>query len=74
MGYIPNWSAPHSYRCGLGVGTGGPVDFKDQLKASVSIVRVVGDYVKLRRASPGRYAGLCPFHTEKTGSFSVSED
>ncbi len=50
------------------------MDFKDQLKASVSIVRVVGDYVKLRRASPGRYAGLCPFHTEKTGSFSVSED
>ncbi len=50
------------------------MDFKDQLKASVSIVRIVGDYVKLRRASPGRYAGLCPFHTEKTGSFSVSED
>jgi DNA primase len=50
------------------------MDFKDQLKASVNIVRVVGDYVKLRRASPGRYAGLCPFHTEKTGSFSVSED
>ena len=50
------------------------MDFKDQLKASVNIVRVVGDYVKLRRASAGRYAGLCPFHTEKTGSFSVSED
>ncbi|MBY0504334.1 MAG: DNA primase [Bryobacteraceae bacterium] len=50
------------------------MDFKEQLKASVSIVRVVGDYMALRRASPGRYTGLCPFHKEKTSSFSVSED
>lgn len=50
------------------------MDFKDQLKAQVSIVRVVGEWVKLRRASASRYSGLCPFHQEKSPSFSVSED
>jgi DNA primase len=48
------------------------MDFAQQLKASVDIVRVIGEYgVKLRKASPNRYQGLCPFHTEKTPSFSV---
>lgn len=48
------------------------MDFIEQLKASVDIVRVVGDYVRLKRAGSGpRYTGLCPFHQEKTPSFSV---
>lgn len=39
---------------------------------SVSIVDVVEDYVKLSRRG-ANYTGLCPFHNEKTPSFSVSE-
>jgi DNA primase len=38
----------------------------------VDIVRVLGEYVRLKRSGAGpRYVGLCPFHTEKTASFSV---
>jgi DNA primase len=47
------------------------MDFKDQVKSSVDIVRVVGDYVRLKKVGT-RYSGLCPFHTEKTPSFSVN--
>lgn len=48
------------------------MDFVEQLKSSVDIVRVVGEYVRLKRAGSGpRYVGLCPFHHEKTPSFSV---
>jgi DNA primase len=50
------------------------MDFVDQLKGSIDIVRVVGEYVRLRRVgSTGRYMGLCPFHQEKTPSFSVNQ-
>ncbi|MBV9503875.1 MAG: DNA primase [Acidobacteriia bacterium] len=47
------------------------MDFKDQLKSAVDIVAVIGDYVRLRKASAFSYTGLCPFHSEKTPSFSV---
>ena len=48
------------------------MDFLEQVKSSVDIVKVVGEYVRLKKAggSP-RYTGLCPFHNEKTPSFSV---
>jgi DNA primase len=46
------------------------MEFVEQLKASIDIVKVVGEYVRLKRSGP-RWMGLCPFHTEKTGSFSV---
>jgi DNA primase len=48
------------------------MDFAEQVKSSVDIVKVIEEYVRLRKAggSP-RYTGLCPFHTEKTPSFSV---
>ncbi|MDR0563112.1 MAG: DNA primase, partial [Spirochaetaceae bacterium] len=36
-------------------------------------IAVIGDYVRLEKRG-GRYMGLCPFHTEKTPSFSVSPD
>ena len=49
------------------------MDFVDQLKSQVNIVNVIGQYVQLKKASRDRYSGLCPFHKEKTGSFSVSE-
>src|SRR5262249_19172630 len=46
-------------------------DFKESLKQQADIVRIVGDYVKLRKAGAQNYSGLCPFHNEKTPSFSV---
>jgi DNA primase len=46
-------------------------DFKDTLKQQADIVRIVGDYVKLKKAGAQNYSGLCPFHNEKTPSFSV---
>jgi DNA primase len=45
----------------------------DKVRSSVSIVDVVGQYVTLRRVGRNM-SGLCPFHTEKTPSFSVRED
>ncbi|MBV8905305.1 MAG: DNA primase [Acidobacteriia bacterium] len=47
------------------------MEFVDQLKSSVDIVSVIGEYVRLRKSSAYRYTGLCPFHSEKTPSFSV---
>jgi DNA primase len=47
------------------------MEFKDHLKSSVDIVRTVGEYVRLKKIG-ARYSGLCPFHTEKTPSFSVN--
>ncbi len=48
------------------------MDFAEQVKSSVDIVKVIEEYVRLKKVggSP-RYSGLCPFHTEKTPSFSV---
>ena len=46
-------------------------DFKEIVKQQADIVRVVGDYVKLRKKGAQNYSGLCPFHDEKTPSFSV---
>ena len=47
------------------------IDFKESLKQQADIVRIVGDYVKLRKAGAQNFSGLCPFHNEKTPSFSV---
>jgi DNA primase len=47
------------------------MEFVQHLKASVEITRVIGEYVRLRKASANRHQGLCPFHSEKTPSFSV---
>jgi DNA primase len=47
------------------------MEFVEQLKSSVDIVGVVGEYVRLRKSGANRYMGLCPFHTEKSPSFTV---
>jgi len=49
------------------------MDFASQLKAQINIVAVIGEYVKLKKASRDSYKGLCPFHSEKSPSFNVSE-
>src|SRR5512143_444423 len=48
-----------------------PGDFAYTLKQQADIVRVIGDYVKLKKAGAQNFSGLCPFHNEKTPSFSV---
>jgi len=44
----------------------------ERVKENADIVQVVGSYVKLDKAGPGELVGLCPFHKEKTGSFTVT--
>src|SRR5271156_3896679 len=46
-------------------------DFKETVKQQADIVRIIGDYIKLKKAGAQNYSGLCPFHDEKTPSFSV---
>src|SRR2546428_648397 len=42
----------------------------DEVRGAADIVKIVGDYVKLRKAGVN-LMGLCPFHQEKTPSFAV---
>jgi DNA primase len=46
-------------------------DFAQLVKQQADIVRIVGDYITLKKSGAQNYAGLCPFHGEKTPSFSV---
>jgi DNA primase len=42
-----------------------------QVRAATDIVTLIGEYTPLKRVGR-RFVGLCPFHAEKTGSFSVN--
>ncbi|HXN63721.1 MAG TPA: DNA primase [Candidatus Acidoferrales bacterium] len=44
--------------------------FADRVKQQADVVRVVGEYVSLRKSGQN-FVGLCPFHAEKTPSFAV---
>ena len=44
----------------------------DEIKSRCNIIDVIGRYVQLKRAGSA-YKGLCPFHGEKTPSFTVNE-
>jgi DNA primase len=48
-----------------------PGSFAESLKQQTDIVRIVGDYVQLKKAGAQNFSGLCPFHKEKSPSFSV---
>jgi DNA primase len=47
------------------------MDFAEQVKSSVRIEDVVGEVVRLRKSGTQRFMGLCPFHREKSPSFTV---
>ena len=48
-----------------------PQEIIDQVIAANDIVSVIGEHVHMKRSGSG-YMGLCPFHNEKSPSFSVS--
>ena len=47
-------------------------NFAQTVKQQADIVKVIGEYVRLKKTGAQNYTGLCPFHKEKTGSFSVN--
>ena len=46
-------------------------DFAQDVKQKADIVKIIEGYIRLRKSGSVNYSGLCPFHKEKTGSFSV---
>ena len=48
-------------------------DLIEEVRSRNDIVDVVSGYVKIQKRG-GTYFGLCPFHNEKTASFSVAPD
>jgi len=47
-------------------------EFLDRIRNEVPLVEVIGRRVDLKKRGKGEFAGLCPFHNEKTPSFTVS--
>ncbi len=47
-------------------------NFAQTVKQAADIVKVIGEYVKLRKSGAQNMTGLCPFHQEKSPSFSVN--
>jgi len=50
-----------------------PKEKIDEVRERTSIVRLIGEYLPLKKRG-ANWLGLCPFHSEKTPSFSVNED
>ena len=46
-------------------------DFARTVKDAADIIKIIGDYVRLTKAGAQNYRGLCPFHKEKSPSFTV---
>lgn len=51
-----------------------PENFIESIVDRTDIVDVISDYVTLKRAGGNRFVACCPFHSEKTPSFSVDGD
>ncbi len=50
-----------------------PPETIEQVRQTTDIVQIIGEFVRLKKKGR-RYLAVCPFHTEKTPSFSVSPD
>jgi len=50
-----------------------PQETIEQIRQAIDIVQVVGEYIRLKKRGRN-FLSLCPFHTEKTASFTVSQD
>jgi DNA primase len=48
-------------------------DFLDELRSRLSLSEIVGRRVALKRKGRSEFSGLCPFHNEKTPSFTVND-
>jgi len=46
-------------------------DFAQSVKQQADIVKIIEGYIRIRKAGAQNYTGLCPFHKEKSPSFSV---
>src|SRR5690625_677382 len=53
--------------------TGIPKAIIDQIRQETDIVDIIGEYVQLKKQGRN-YFGLCPFHDEKSPSFSVTKE
>jgi DNA primase len=58
---VPEWEVSMFY----------PDDMVEEVRIRSDIVNVIGSYIRLKKTG-SNYMGLCPFHNEKTPSFSVS--
>ena len=47
-------------------------NFAQTVKMQADIVKIIGDYVRLKKSGAQNFSGLCPFHKEKSPSFSVN--
>jgi DNA primase len=65
--HVLRWPAGNYTLCGAGM----PSDFAQFVKQQADIVKIIGDYVRLKKSGAQNYSGLCPFHKEKSPSFSV---
>ncbi len=50
-----------------------PPETISEIQRSISIIDIVSDHVTLKKAGKN-FLGLCPFHQEKTPSFTVNEE
>ena len=50
-----------------------PEEFINEVRSNVNIVDIISQYVSLEKKGKD-YIGLCPFHQEKTPSFTVNEE
>ena len=65
---FPHWRVP---RAVCSIQTHSVQDFAQSVKQQADIVKVIEGYIRLRKAGAQNYSGLCPFHKEKSPSFSV---